>query len=387
MKPGEYDGQFKKIISITRNMRISVKLGRKLVLVALALVLCSAFTIPAMAADKPEFVWKAQSSWPRGSGLHYLQMRTLDFIEKWTNGRVKFERHSAGEIVPGYEVWNAVQRGVLPVGLACTCYTMRKDWTSGMYCSAPGMGPVEKMAFYHGTKDVARTKDYSTPVWKLLEKIGMEKFGVKILPSALQTTETFLYSTKPVKSIKDLQSLKIRSVGVRGDVFKFAGCSVVGMPAGEVMPAMERGVIDACEFANFFGDVDLGFADVAKYVYFNPYSSAPCDLMLFFNKDVWAKIPDDLKKQIKEAAFESMKWSLAECLFLDFLAMRKAEAQGATVAVIPMDVGEFIHNKAMEYYAKKTEELPEMKKYMMYHKVFFTDEGYGKYTKFIDDLL
>jgi TRAP-type mannitol/chloroaromatic compound transport system substrate-binding protein len=181
--------------------------------------------------------------------------------------------------------------------------------------------------------------------------------------------------------------LKIRSVGVRGDVFKYAGCSVVGMPAGEVMPAMERGVIDACEFANFFGDVDLGFADVAKYVYFNPYSSAPCDLMLFFNKDVWAKVPDDLKKQIKEAAFESMKWSLAECLFLDFLAMRKAEAQGAKVAIIPMDVGEFIHNKAMEFYAKKTKELPEMKEYMRYHEVFFTDEGYGKYTKFIDDLL
>jgi len=364
-----------------------MKLGRKLTVVALALILGLAFTLPAAAADKPEFVWKAQSSWPRGSGLHYLQMRTLDFIEKWTNGRVKFERHSAGEIVPGYETWNAVQRGVLPVGLACTCYTMRKDWTSGMYCSAPGLGPVEKMAFYHGTKDVATTKDYATPVWKLLEKIGMEKFGVKILPSALQTTETFLYSTKPVKSIKDLQSLKIRSVGVRGDVFKYAGCSVVGMPAGEVMPAMERGVIDACEFANFFGDVDLGFADVAKYVYFNPYSSAPCDLMLFFNKDVWAKVPDDLKKQIKEAAFESMKWSLAECLFLDFLAMRKAEAQGAKVAIIPMDVGEFIHNKAMEFYAKKSKELPDMKQYMMYHNVFFTDEGYGKYVKFIDDLL
>jgi TRAP-type mannitol/chloroaromatic compound transport system substrate-binding protein len=387
MKFGKYDGRLERMAFKTQKRRISMKLGRKLTVVALALVLGLAFTLPALAADKPEFVWKAQSSWPRGSGLHYLQMRTLDFIEKWTNGRVKFERYSAGEIVPGYETWNAVQRGVLPVGLACTCYTMRKDWTSGMYCSAPGLGPVEKMAFYHGTKDVARTKNYATPVWLLLEKIGMDKFGVKILPSALQTTETFLYSTKPVNSIKDLQSLKIRSVGVRGDVFKYAGCSVVGMPAGEVMPAMERGVIDACEFANFFGDVDLGFADVAKYIYFNPYSSAPCDLMMFVNKDVWAKVPEDLKKQIKEAAFESMKWSLAECLFLDFLAMRKAEKQGAKIAIIPMDVGEFLHNKANEFYAKKTKEIPEMAEYMKYHDVFFTQEGYGKYVKYVNDLL
>jgi TRAP-type mannitol/chloroaromatic compound transport system substrate-binding protein len=365
-----------------------MKHSKRLLVLGLIAVLGLALAGSGLAADKPEFVWKCQSSWPRGSGLHYLQMRTLDFIEKWTGGRVKFERYSAGEIVPGYEVWNAVQRGVIPTGLACTCYTMRKDWTSGMYCSAPGLGPVEKMAFYHGTKDVARTKDYATPVWKLLEKIGREKFGVQILPSAMQTTETFLYSTKPIRSIKDLQSLKIRSVGVRGDVFKYAGCSVVGMPAGEVIPAMERGVIDACEFANFFGDVDLGFADVAKYIYFNPYSSSPCNLVFFVNKDVWDKVPDDLKAQIKEAAFESMKWSLAECLFLDFLAMRKAEkVHKAKVAIIPMEVGKFIHEKAMEFYAKKMKEDPELAKYMHYHDVFFNQEGYGKYVKFVNDLL
>jgi len=108
---------------------------------------------------------------------------------------------------------------------------------------------------------------------------------------------------------------------------------------------------------------------------------------MFVNKDVWAKVPDDLKKQIQEAAFESMKWSLAECLFLDFLAMRKAEKQGAKVAIIPMEVGEFIHKKALEYYAKKTKELPDMAQYMKYHNIFFTQEGYGKYVKFVDDLL
>lgn len=243
------------------------------------------------------------------------------------------------------------------------------------------------MAFYHGTKDVAGTKDYRTAVWKLLEKIGMEKFGVEIMPSAMQTTETFLYSTKPINSIKDLQSLKIRSVGVRGDVFKFAGCSVVGMPAGEVMPALERGVIDAAEFANFFGDVDLGFADVAKYIYLNPYSSAPSNLMFFINKDVWAKVPDDLKAQIREAAFESMKWSLSECLFLDFLKMKKAEQLGAKVATIPMEVGEYLDKKALEFYAKKAKEDPEMAEYMKYYDQFFNKEGYGKYVHFVNDLL
>lgn len=367
-----------------------MKNTNKLLVVGLVVILAAAFALPAaaVAADKPEFLWKVQSSWPRGSGLHYLQMRTLDFIENWTHGRVKFERYSSGEIVPGYETWNAVKRGVIPAGLACTCYTMRTNWTSGMYCSAPGLGPVEKMAFYHGTDDVQDSKNYETDSWKLLEKIGLEQFGVKILPSAMQTTETFLYSTKPVNSIEDLQKLKIRSVGVRGDVFKHAGCSVVGMPAGEVIPAMERGVIDACEFANFFGDIPLGFADAAKYIYFNPYSSSPCNLMFFMNKAEWEKVPADLQKLIKEASFESMKWSLAECLFLDFLAMRKAEkVHKAKVAIIPMEVGKFIHEKATEFYQIKMKEDPEMAEYMRLHDEFFEKKGYGEYIKFVNDLL
>ena len=175
---------------------------------------------------------------------------------------------------------------------------------------------------------------------------------------------------------------------MRGDVFKAAGCSVVGMPAGEVIPAMERKVIDACEFANFFGDIDLGFADAAKYIYFNPYSSAPCNLMFFVNKTVWEKVPADLKKQIKEACFESMKWSLAECLFLDFLNLRKAEqVHKAKVAIIPMEVGKFLDEKAMEFYKKKAETDPELKEYMAHYDEFFVKQDNQKYIKFINDLL
>ena len=365
---------------------------RKKFLVGLALLIGLAFVLPtnsmaAKAAEKPEVVLKLQSSWPAGSGLHYLQMRTLDFIENWTHGRVKFERYSGNEIVPGYETWNAVSRGVFPAGMACTCYTMSKDWMSGMYCSAPGMGPVEKMAFYHGTDNVRDTKNYETPVWKLLEKHMRKTYNVQVLPSAMQTTETFLYSTKPINTIEDLKKLKIRSVGVRGDVFKAAGASVVGMPAGEIVPAMERGVIDAAEFANFFGDIPMGFADAAKYVYFNPYSSSPSNLMLFINLKEWEKIPKDLQKLMKEASFESMKWSLAESLFLDFLTMPKAEKTGAKIAIIPMEVGKYIHEQAMAFYKEKAKEDPELAKYMEYYDDFMNKQGYGKYVHFIDDLL
>jgi TRAP-type mannitol/chloroaromatic compound transport system substrate-binding protein len=208
-----------------------------------------------------------------------------------------------------------------------------------------------------------------------------------VLPSAMQTTETFLYSTKPINTIEDLKKLKIRSVGVRGDVFKAAGASVVGMPAGEIVPAMERGVIDAAEFANFFGDIPMGFADAAKYVYFNPYSSSPSNLMFFVNAKEWDKVPQDLQKLIKEAAFESMKWSLSESLFLDFLTMPKAEKTGAKIQSIPLEVGQYIHEQAIKFYKEKAKEDPELAQYMKYYEDFMEKQGYGKYVNFIDDLL
>jgi len=365
--------------------------GKKRVLVlALAAVISLSFVLPALAWEqaKPEFVWKCQSSWPRGSGLHYLQIRTLDFIEAWTKGRIKFERYSDGEIVPGYEVWKAVEKGIIPCGLTCTCYSMSRSWTTGMYCSAPGLGPVEKMGFYHGTDTVKQDKYYKTKVWKLLEDLDMKHFKVVTLPSAMQSTETFLYAVKPVNSIDDLKKLKIRSVGVRGDVFKHAGAQVVGMPAGEVVSALERGVIDGAEFANFFGDIPLGFAAAAKFIYFNPYSSSPCNLMMIFNPKVWEKVPDDLKKVVEEACFESMKWSLAECLFLDFLAMKPAEKQfKAKIALIPMDVGKYIHEKALDFYNNKRKSDPELDAYMKEYDAFFAADNYGPYVKFIKSLL
>lgn len=379
---------------ISRTLLLVAAVSLIVPLVILTAVPACAPRAPAPAAPAegwveptPEFVWKAQTAWPKGCGLDYLQMRSLDFVEHWTHGRVKFERYSAGEIVPGYEIWEAAEKGVVDVALSCPCYSMKRCWTTGAWCSMPELPAVAKLAFYHGTPDVQWTKDYKTPVWNYVVELEAKYYGdVVTLPSALQTTETFLYSMKPVNSIDDLKKLKMRSVGFRGDVFKHAGCNVVGMPAGEVLPAMERGVIDATEFANFFGDIPLGYADTAKYIYFNPYSSQPCDLFMIFNKDVWAEIPDDLKAQIEEGAFEAMKWSLAECMFLDFLAFREAEVvHGAKVGIIPEEVGKYIHDCAVEFYELKRAEDPEWDKYLKMWEDF--EAKYGKYYYLVPTLV
>ncbi|RLA83257.1 MAG: hypothetical protein DRG40_07000 [Deltaproteobacteria bacterium] len=365
---------------------MGVKNKRFLVGVGIVLMVGFLFSSGVKAWEEPkaEFVFKCQTSWPKGASLTYLQFKTLDFIEHWTHGRVKFERYTGGEIVPSFEVWKAVEKGVLDCGLACTCYSMDRNWASGMFCSSVGLGPVEKMAFYHGDYP-DRPKDIPK-MWEYLQKIIRKDYNVIVLPSALQTTEVFLYSKKPINSIEDLKKLKIRSVGVRGDVFRYAGCSVIGMPAGEVVAAMERGVIDACEFANLFGDVDLGFADVAKYIYLTPLRAVPCDLTMMWNPKVWEKLPDDVKKKIEEACFEAMKWSLAECLFRDFQAMKTAEEKcGAKVLPLPKEVDAYILKKADEMYHERAKKDKDLAGYVEALDKFMA--AYGKYIPLVDDLL
>jgi len=95
-----------------------------------------------------------------------------------------------------------------------------------------------------------------------------------------------------------------------------------------------------------------------------------------------------LKKQIEEACFESEKWSLAECLFLDLLQMKRAEQEfKAKIAIIPMDVGKYINDKALDFYSIKRKEVPELDAYMKEYEAFFAPDNYGKYVPFVKSLL
>jgi len=109
-------------------------------------------------------------------------------------------------------------------------------------------------------------------------------------------------------------------------------------------------------------------------------------LQFFINAKEWAKVPPELKKQIEEACFESEKWSLAECLFLDILQMKRAEDEFKTkIAIIPMEVGKYINDKALEFYAEKRKADPLLEEYMKEYDKWMGD--YGKYVPFVKSLL
>ncbi|HAX99536.1 MAG TPA: hypothetical protein DCY12_11785, partial [Candidatus Atribacteria bacterium] len=103
----------------------------------LSLMVFLSFGSAQTMATPKEFKWKIQSAWPAGCEMNTVAKFFFDLVNYYSGGRITYTFHVAGEIVPAFEVWNAVSKGVLDAGHACNCYTIGKTWASAMFCSVP----------------------------------------------------------------------------------------------------------------------------------------------------------------------------------------------------------------------------------------------------------
>ena len=342
-----------------------------ILMVGLAL-LCN--TTASQAAEK-QIVLRTQTAWSAGFAYNDFHNRQMDMIEKISGGRVKFERHYSGELCPSFEVWKAAGKGVIDVGFACNCYTIGRSYASAFFCSAPSWGPVEKLAWL-----------FEGGGLPILQDMMKKKYNVMTLPAMPTTTEVFLYSRKSINSVDDLKKLKIRSAGIRGDVFKAAGASVVTLPLGDLIPAMEKGVVDAAEFSNLFADVPFGFQDVCNYIYLAPTANAP-HIMMILNLDTWNKLPKDIQQIFKEVGIESSYYTLGKTIVDDFLTMEKiGKTSDVKILSLPKEVDDYINQTAKKLYAEKEKEDPDLKRVLDSINHFLDPEKQGRFIPLVDDL-
>ncbi len=191
---------------------------------ALMLVLGLTFSVSTGLAKskKAEFHWKVQTAWPAGSDMNIPAKHFFDLVKFYSGGRIDYTFYTAGEIVPSFEVWDAVSKGVLDAGHACNCYTIGKSWASAMFCSVPTpvgpQGDVMKLLWlYEGGGN------------KLHDEIVGKYYNVKGFPVSPISTEVFLYSRKKFESMADLRKMKVRSTGIRAATFMEAGVSTVSL--------------------------------------------------------------------------------------------------------------------------------------------------------------
>ena len=210
-------------------------------------------------AQKP-MVLKGQSSHPASSNFHQVFKTWGDTVEKMSGGKVKIEALPAGAVVPAFEVFDATSRGVLEVGASPFGYILGKSLAGIPLSHGPlfGMDGVDYFGWY-----------YDGGGMKLLEEFYRDiiKLNLVSFPVPTDYPQGLGWFKKPITSLNDLKGIKYRIYGIGAETYKRLGVSVVTLPGGEIVPAMERGVIEGSEWINCLEDKKLGLHNVAKHYY------------------------------------------------------------------------------------------------------------------------
>jgi len=264
-------------------------------LAAAAVVMFAGTQFPAESQSTTKFVLKGQSSHPAASNFHLVFKQWGEAVEKMSGGRVKVEALPAGAIVPAFEVFDGTSRGVLDVGASPFGYILGKSLVGIPLSHGPlfGMDGTDYWAWYYDGGGMALLEEFYRDVLKM---------NVVGFPVPTDYPQGMGWFKKPIKDLNDLKGVKYRIYGIGAETYGRLGVSVVTIPGGEIVPAMERGVIEGAEWINCEEDRKLGLHNVAKHYYTPGMHEPVTGGQIIVNGNVWKKLPDDIKEIMKVAS-------------------------------------------------------------------------------------
>src|SRR6201981_364321 len=254
-----------------------------------------------------------QSTWPSKDIFHEYALDYAKKVNDMTGGDLKIEVLPAGAVVPAFQLLDAVSKGVLDGGHGVLVYHYGKQTALALWGSGPGYAMAANMllAWHHsgGGKESLN---------KLYNSIGA---NVVSFPYGPMPTQPLGWYKKPITKPDDFKGLKFRTVGISIDVFTGLGAAVNALPGGEIVAAMDRGLLDAAEFNNASSDRILGFADVSKICMLQSYHQNAEQLEILFNKTKFDVLPEKMKAILSnavEAASQEMAWKAIDRYSKDF---------------------------------------------------------------------
>lgn len=285
------------------------------------------------AAQAKTVVLKTSSSFPEASLLTVGLKMFADSANTMSGGRLKFDVLPAGSVVGAFEVVDAVNRGLLDAAYTCTYYYVGKHMAAALFTDVPG-GPfgMDTLDFWGWEYEGGGVELLNEFYQKVLR---MDIVAIPLFPTHAQSLGWF---KKPIKSLDDLKGLKYRVPGLAAEVYKDIGMSVVTLPGGELLPAGERGVLDATEWYTPAEDIRLGFYSVWKYYHYPSAheTAGACDLLI--NKTVWDKLSPDLQEMIRAATFKSAFRILLKFNHEDAVALEQFKGKGVTLVRTPDEI-------------------------------------------------
>ncbi len=247
----------------------------------------------AGAQDTHSF--KMATGWSGGPLMEIGAKAFAENVERMSNGRITVEVFPAGTLGPGLKVSETVKNGVAEMGHTWAGYDWGIDPTAVLFGGFAGSFDSERMLhwLYRGGGTEMQAE------WR------MENFNLVSMPLFIRTSEVFLHSRKPVRTLEDLQGLKLRTAGAWLEISRSMGAAPVTMPGGDVYPALERGAIDATEWGTLWENISPGFHRVTKYVIIPGVHQPTAPFELVINNDAWNSLSEADQQLVRDAAFKT----------------------------------------------------------------------------------
>ena len=271
---------------------------------AVAATGASALGFPMIAKSQSPIVIKMQGSWGSADIFNEMAQEYVKRVNEMSGGRLRIDYLLAGAVVKPFEVMDAVSKGVLDGGHTVPVYWYGKSKVASLFGSGPinGSDAQQTLAWIYRGGGLELYNE-------LLQKLGLNVKGFFAMPMPTQPLGWF---RKPVKSSADMKGLKYRTVGLSADLNQQMGLRVTQLPGGEIIPALEKGVIEAFEYNNPTSDMRFGAHDVVKNYMLGSFHQAMEFFEIIFNKKKWDSIPKDLQAILQygvEAASSSNFWT------------------------------------------------------------------------------
>ncbi len=260
-------------------------------------------TLSARSAwAKPEYKWKMVTTWPKNfPGLGTGANKLAELIGDMSGGRVQVKVYGANELVPAFEVFDAVSRGTAEMGHGSAYYWKGKSEAAQFFSTVPfGLTAQEMNGWmYYGGGLALWTELYA---------------GFDLVPAPAGNTGVQMggWFNKEINSVADLRGLKMRIPGLGGEVLERAGGTPVNLPGGELFTSLQSGAIDATEWVGPYNDLAFGLYKAAKYYYYPGWHEPGTVLEAMINKQVFDGLPKDLQSIVLNACAVVSQDMLAE---------------------------------------------------------------------------
>ncbi len=262
---------------------------------------------PALGQAQNQTVLRMQSSWGASEIFQEMAADFVTRVEEMSGGRLRIELLPSGSVVGAFQVMDACNEGVIDAAHQVPVYWYAKHKGASLFGTGPVFGgdAANLLAWIKQGEGQAFYDELTQDILDL-NVVGF--FGMPM------PQQPFGWFKNPVTQASDVNGLKYRTVGLAADLCAAMGMSVVQLPGGEIVPAMERGVIDAFEFNNPTSDRRFGAQDVAKNYMLGSFHQASECFEIDFNKDTYDELADDLKAIVKYAVEASATANLAKAV-------------------------------------------------------------------------